>query len=377
VYIWSHLDSLDVSNVRRMTHLMNRRSLLKAAAGLGTLASSGLAPLTARASTPLVRIDAHAHLIPDFYRQSLDAHGVLDASGQALPDWSPSAALSFMNKFGIQCQVLSLPEPGLAFLPDLPSRVSMATQLNDYLRDELVFASPGHPNRGRFGGFATLPLGDPSNSSDVAAARAEATRAIKTLGLDGVVLYTSYRGTYLGDAKLAPLMQTLNSLKARVMVIPVPPPNESGLPIPDSVLELPFETTRVATHMLYKLVYSLYPNICWQFSEGGGATPFLSFRSGLLALNLNPNESSYARLHFDTAWASAPAMVASMRQVTDVSHIVLGTDFPYSAALYANKPAGDPNAELNESFTSTERLLVDRNNALTQFPTLAKRLALG
>jgi len=130
-----------------MTHLMNRRSLLKAAAGLGTLASSGLAPLTARASTPLVRIDAHAHLIPDFYRQSLDAHGVLDASGQALPDWSPSAALSFMNRFGIQCQVLSLPEPGLAFLPDLPSRVSMATQLNDYLRDELVFASPGHPNR--------------------------------------------------------------------------------------------------------------------------------------------------------------------------------------------------------------------------------------
>lgn len=360
-----------------MSQLMNRRRLLKAAAGLGALASSGLAPLAARASAPLVRIDAHAHLIPDFYRNAVKERGVVDASGEALPNWSPGAALSFMNKFGIQSQVLSLPEPGLAFLPDLPSRVSMARQLNEYVRDELVFASPGTPNHRRFGGFATLPLGDPSNSKDVAAARAEATRAIHTLGLDGVVLYTSYQGTYLGDPKLAPLMQTLNSLKAKVMVIPVAPPQASDLSIPESILELPFETTRVAANMLYKLVYLLYPNICWQFSEGGGATPFLSFRSGLLALNLNPNESSYARLHFDTASASAPATVASMRQVTDVSHIVLGTDFPFSAALYANKPAGDPNAELNQSFTSTERLLVDRDNALAQFPTLAKRLALG
>ncbi len=348
---------------------MDRRCLLKIAAGLGAVAATGLLPTVTRAALPLTRIDAHAHFIPAFYR---------DACGSPLPDWRPAAAVDFMNKFGIQSQVVSLPEPGLAFLPDLAARTAMACKLNDYLHDALVFAAPGSPLHGRFGGFATLPLGDPSDANDVAAARTEARRALTSLDLDGVVLYTSYKGVYLGDPKLAPLMQTLNALKARVMVIPVAPPvappDPSGLSIPDAILELPFETTRVATNMLYKLVYLLYPNIVWQFSEGGGTTPFLSYRSGLLALNLNPNVSSYARLHFDTALATAPATVASMREVTEVSHILFGTDYPFSAARYANKPEGDPNAELNESFAPVERQRVDRANALALFPTLAKRL---
>ncbi len=360
---------------------MDRRYLLKTAASLGVVAATGLRPLAAQAAVPLTRLDVHAHFIPDFYRDAIDSYQVLDARGAALPDWSPAAAVSFMNRFGIQSQVVSLPEPGLAFLPDLAARIAMASQLNDYLREALVFAAPGTPVHGRFGGFATLPLGNPNDPKDVAAARAEAGRALTSLKLDGVVLYTSYQGVYLGDPKLAPLMQTLNALKARVMVIPVAPPvappDPSGLQIPGEILELPFETTRVATNLLYKLAYLLYPDICWQFSEGGGATPFLSFRSGLLALNLNPNVSSYARLHFDTASATAPATVASMRAVTDISHILLGTDFPYSAARLAIQPDGDPAAALNESFSPAERQLIDRANAMTQFPTLATRLAQG
>ncbi len=357
----------------------DRRVLLQAAAGLGALAVSHLRPGRAMAATALTRVDVHAHFIPDFYQAALAAYRVKDASGQPLPEWRPAAALRFMDRFGIQAQLVSLPEPGLAFLPDLTARIKMATQLNDYLRDELVHAPPGSPAHARFGGLATLPLGNPKDQADVAAARAEATRAITHLGLDGVVLYTSYEGVYLGDASLAPLMQTLNTLKARVMVIPVAPPvappDPTGLPIPASILELPFETTRVATNLLYKLSYLLYPNICWQFSEGGGATPFLSFRSGLLALNLNPKVSSYAKLHFDTASATAPATVASMREVTEVSHILLGTDFPYSASRYDGTPEGDPHPELNDSFDPSERLMVDRSNALAQFPSLAQRLS--
>jgi 6-methylsalicylate decarboxylase len=379
----SHLNVMHVTN---MSHpytppASTRRQLLKAAASLGALASGNLLSSVTRAGVPLTRIDVHAHLIPNFYRQALHDHQAMTASGQPMPAWSPAAALDFMDKFGIQAQVVSLPEPGLAFLPDLPSRVKMAQQLNDFAREELVYAGQANPNRGRFGAFATLPLGDPNSDRDVAAAQAEANRAILQLGLDGVVLYTSYRGIYLGDTKLAPLMRALNRLGARVMVIPVAPPvappDPSGLSIPLDVLELPFETTRVATNLLYKLAYTLYPRIRWQFSEGGGATPFLSFRSGLLSLHLNPNKSAYADLYFDTATATAPAMVASMRQVTEVSHILLGTDFPYSAELYADKSAGDPNVELNLSFNAADRQKVDRANALAQFPTLAKRLMQG
>ena len=66
-----------------------------------------------------------------------------------------------------------------------------------------------------------------------------------------------------------------------------------------------------------------------------------------------------------------------MRKVTDVSHILLGTDYPYAGIVYALKWPGDPNSELNDTFNSSERLQVDRDNALAQLPRLSKRLGVG
>jgi len=353
-----------------------RRQLLKTALGAGVAAVGGLSPLLAQASVARTRIDVHAHLLPSFYRQALAAHNINEVGGQAIPAWSTTAALSFMDKFGIQAQVLSLPEPGLAFLPDREVRVQMAKQINNYIHDALIdvpFYSPLHR---RFGGFATLPLGDPNDSKEVTAACLEAVRALTTLGLDGVTLYTSYNGVYLGDAKLAPLMRTLSLLGAYVFVQPVAPPEASSLDIPASILEFPFETSRAAVNMLYKGYHLLYPRIRWQMADGGGAIPFLSYRSGLLALNLNPDRSSFATLYYDTASATAPANMASMREITEVGHVLLGTNYPFSEALYASKSAGDPNAELSQSFSASERQMVDRSNALAQLPRLAKRLGL-
>lgn len=352
---------------------MSRRKLLSFL-GAGGVVGSGLWPLQVGAAIPLTRIDMHAHVIPQAYRQAFHAHGASSFGVGSLPAWSVAGALSFMDKFGIEAQVVSLPDPGLTFLPDLTDRVRLAREMNEYVRDELVRPSPGSPQHGRFGGLATLPLADPTNDKDVAAARAEAIRAVSVLGLDGVVLYTSYKGIYLGDSKLAPLMSTLNWLGAHVLVQATAPVSSPDVALPAQVLEAPFEITRAATNMLYKSIYLLYPNIQWQLAEGGGAIPFLSYRSGLLALNLNALRSSYARLYFDTAMATSPATVQAVREVTDTSHILLGTDYPYSLASYAHQPAGDPHPELNASFSAAERQLVDRNNARSLLPRLASRL---
>lgn len=364
------------------THMKNdiqpsgvcRRQLLKSAIGAGVAVASGMAPLMAKASAAPTRIDMHAHLLPNFYRQALAAYNVGSVEGQPVPAWSPSTAVSFMDKFGIATQVLSLPEPGLAFLPDLAARTQMAKQVNNYIRDELIGAPMASPLYKRFAGFASLPLGDPNDAHEVNAACAEAVRALLTLGLPGITLYTSYNGVYLGDAKLAPLMRTLNLLGAYVFVQAVAPPVASSLDIPASILEFPFETSRAAVNMLYKGYHLAYPNIHWQMADGGGAIPFLSYRSGLLALNLNPDRSSFAKLYYDTASATAPATMASIREITTVSHVLFGSNYPFSESLYANKTAGDPNAELNQSFNAAERQLVDRQNALEQLPNLAKWL---
>jgi 6-methylsalicylate decarboxylase len=351
-----------------------RRQILRSAIGAGVAAASGWAPLMAKANVARTRIDMHAHLLPTFYRQAVMAHNVNTMGDQPLPTWSPLAALSFMDKFGIATQVVSLPEPGLAFLPHLAARIQMARQVNNYINDELIDAPMTSPLYKRFSGFASLPLGNPNDADEVSAACAEAVRALLTLGMPGVTLYTSYNGIYLGDAKLAPLMRTLNLLGAYVFVQAVAPPVASSLDIPASILEYPFETSRAAVNMLYKGYHLAYPNIRWHMADGGGAIPFLSYRSGLLALNLNPERSSFAKLYYDTASATAPATMASVREITEVNHVMFGSNYPFSEWVYANKPAGDPNAELNQSFNATERQLIDRQNAIEQLPKLARWL---
>lgn len=358
------------------TRALQRRHLMKAALGVGVTAVGGLAPLIARAGAAPSRIDVHAHLIPDFYRQAMTAYEVAGDGGIPIPSWSPTAAVNFMDKFGIQAQVVSLSEPGFAFLPDRTAREQMARRINDYIRDGLINVSSSSPLYRRFGGFASLPLGDPDDPAEVAAACAEAGRAINTLGLDGIGLYSSYQGVYLGDPRLDPLMRTLNQLGAYVFIHPVAPPVRPELSMPNFVLDFPFETTRAVTNLLYKGIFLRYPLIRWQLAHAGGTIPFLSYRSALLALNLNPRSSSYSRLFYDTALSSAPPAMAAVRQVTDVSHILLGTDYPYAGIVYALKWPGDPNSELNDTFSPSERLQVDRGNALAQLPRLAKRLGI-
>jgi len=333
-------------------------------------------PLSARAGLAPSRIDVHAHLIPDFYRAALNAYDVPSDGGLPPPAWTPEAAVRFMDKFGIQAQVVSLSEPGLRFLPDADSRHQMARQINDYIRQSLIGA-PAYSNLyRRFGGFASLPLGRADDPQEVALSAQEALRALNVLGLDGVGLYSNYNGIYLGDPRLDPLMRTLDNLGAMVFIHPVAPPAGPDLSIPNFVLEFPFETTRAVTNMLYKGIFLRYPNIRWLLPHAGGTIPFLSYRSALLALNLDPRRSSYAKLFFDTALSAAPPAMAAVRQITEVSHVLLGTDYPYSQLTYALKLPGDPNPELNDSFNATERQLVDRGNALAQLPQLAKRLGL-
>ena len=353
---------------------LDRRHLMKAALGLGASATGGLTPLIVQAGPAPSRIDVHAHLIPDFYRQAMSDYEVTGDGGIPTPSWSPKAAVDFMDKFGIQAQVVSLSEPGFAFLPDRSAREQMARRVNDYIRDGLINVSQASPLYRRFGGFASLPLGDPDDASDVAAACAEAVRAISTLGLDGIGLYSSYKGIYLGDPRLDPLMRTLNLMGAYVFIHPVAPPVRPELSMPNFVLDFPFETTRAVTNMLYKGIFLRFPFIRWQLAHAGGTIPFLSYRSALLALNLNPRSSSYSRLFYDTALSAAPPAMAAVRKVTDVSHILLGTDYPYASIVYALKLPGDPNSELNDSFNAFERVQVDRGNALAQLPRLSRRL---
>lgn len=331
------------------------------------------------------RIDVHCHHIPDFYRLSLAEHGVVTAGGIPIPAWSPDMAVNFMNQYGIQMQVVSISEPGVTHLSSVAERVAMARQINDYTTETLIMGSGNLKQR--FGGFAVLPLGDPNDPQDILAACQEATRAITQLGMDGVGILSNYKGIYLGDPRFAPLMATLNALGAMVFLHPVTPVKPDNIVLPTFLFEFTFDTTRAAVNMLYNGVYRLNPRIRWLLAHAGGTLPFLSYRTslftitpvlaqslGLPALNEVDVLGSYGDLFYDTALSPAAAAMKSVREVTSVEHILFATDWPFSGPVFTVSTSGDPAPQLNDSFNASERLKVERNNALQQFPSIKARL---
>ncbi|MFF2655673.1 amidohydrolase family protein [Streptomyces sp. NPDC058045] len=368
---------------------MRRRGLLKAALplgvtaaalGTGTASAADGAPAGAPVRRGRDRIDVHCHLIPDFYLDSLAAHGITEIGGLPIPAWSPALAVDFMNRYGIQTQVVSVSEPGVTYLPSATDRVAMAQRLNTYTSRDLIHTRSARV-KGRFGGFAVLPLGRAVDEQDVAHAVTEAKRAVRDLKMDGVGLFSSYGGKYLGDPLFDPLLKQLDELGAMVFIHPVTPQGHPDLGLPPFLYEFTFDTTRALVNMLYKDVYRRYPRIRWLAAHAGGTLPYISYRASLLApppaqqtkAAGPPNSSPYFReLFYDTAISPTPQTMKSVRELAGTEHILFATDWPFAGSLF---PAdGDPAPQLDETFTPAERLAVERSNALAQFPALAARI---
>jgi 6-methylsalicylate decarboxylase len=363
----------------RVAPNLNRRALLTAA---GALSLAALAAPAVAAPTSPGSIDVHGHAIPDAYRTALAAHGITEVSGQAVPDWSPTAALAFMNRFGVAAQILSLPDPGVGFVPDLQARIALAKTVNEYLAR--LVNTPTGPEARRFGAFATLPLRDLS-SAEISAARTEAQRAIRTLGLDGVTLYSNYGEAFLNDKRLNPLLTTLSLLGARVQVHPMTVgPNADVHNLPDVVMEAAFNQTRTAVELSYARSFLLFGGIRWLFADAAGTLPYLAYRAsllqyytpaaqnlGLTALGIADSNVDFRCLNLDTAWAADKATLQSARDVVGPTKILFGSDWPMSRDAY--DAAHPPN--LSSVLAPSDAPKVERSNALALFPRVRRSVA--
>ena len=178
-------------------------------------------------------IDIHAHFLTNDYLAAMRSAGIDTVDGFPLPDWSAQSALTLMDQWGIETQILSISAPGIDFVRADAAR-SLARDINEELADIVA------RHRGRFGGFGILPL------PDIDAALREAEHGLDKLHFAGIGLYTNIGGIYPGDRRLDPLFEELNRRKAVVYVHPVAPPgfDMARLGFPAPTIEYPFDTTR-------------------------------------------------------------------------------------------------------------------------------------
>ncbi len=307
------------------------------------------------------RLDVHAHMAPDFWRRAQTDAGHVPTSGARI-EWTPQLALEMMDAHGIAAAILSISYPGVHF-GDEQAAATLARRCNEF------GAELAERFRGRFGGFAVLPL------PNVHGALAELEFALDALRLDGVVLLASYAGRFLGDPHFDPVLAALDERRAAVLVHPGmhSTSRELGMVWPGFMLEFVIDTSRAAMNLLFSGTLERYPNIRFILAHGGGVIPYVAWRLSLAPMisPLIPQWSQdkilagLRRFWYDTALCATRHALPSLLEVATSERVLFGSDWPYAPAKITDLSI----AGLRDAPTVSDALRagIERENALKLF----------
>jgi len=316
------------------------------------------------------KIDVHAHYLPPGYADQMRRAGMIHPDGMPdYPQWSPQLALDMYDEFGIETAMLSISSPGVHCGNDAAAR-RLARQVND-AGAELVIKYPG-----RFGLFAVLSM------PDVEASLQEIAYAFDVLHADGIGLKTNALGIYLGDQRFDPIFDELNRRSATVFIHPTSTTcwQSCAMGYPRPMIEFPFDTARAVTNLIFSGTLERCSNLHIIVSHNGGVVPFLADRIAKMGNQLKLNQPGAAdpisymrRLYYDTAMTGSKYSLSSLLQLTDVSHILYGSDWPWYPE--AGVQATNQDLESSTFFTDQERSAIYRENALGFLPPAISQTA--
>jgi 6-methylsalicylate decarboxylase len=272
-----------------------------------------------------MKIDVHAHYIPDGYRAELEQSGRGQPDGMpGIPDWSADQHLEVMDRLGIATSLLSISSPGLC-IGDGSSVIALAREVNEEGRRTVV----DHP--GRFGLLASLPL------PDVDAAMAEISHCCDHLDVDGFILLTNINGTYVSDSSFEPVFRELDRRNARVLLHPTSPPCWEGVSFnrPRPMLEFFFDTTRTVIDLVLSGIIARCPDLALIVPHAGATLPLVAERVNAFGRLLAPDVDvlgDLSRLHFDLAGFAVPRQLDSLLTMTTLDHLHYGSDYPFTPA---------------------------------------------
>ncbi|MBU9212386.1 amidohydrolase family protein [Burkholderia multivorans] len=184
-----------------------------------------------------------------------------------------------MDAAGIDVSILSLTAAGIEGIADAEKATVAARKVNDALAETI------ERSKGRFLGFASLPLQDPD------AAIKELEYAIGNLGFKGVMVNGYVQdpdeniGHYLDEAQFIPVWDAIADLKVPVYIHPRPSLPQVRSALYDRHAELAGATwgfaPETATHAL-RLVYSglfdRHPDVTVILGHLGETLPYFSWR---------------------------------------------------------------------------------------------------
>lgn len=298
-------------------------------------------------------IDVHAHYQPPAIR-GLNLPGPMNA-------WDLQKQIADMDAAGVSRALLSVTTPGVPAAGDAGRRV--ARESNEYAAR--LAADHGH----RFGFFTCLPM------DDMDAALQEVVHGFDVLKAQGVGLFTSYSGRWLGDGLFDPLFVELERRKAIVYVHPTSAACCTRLipEVADTLIEYGTDTTRAIASYVFRGAARRFPNVRMIWSHSAGTMPYLIERfegaeRSEAAKSQFPEgfRASVGRFWYDIAQASNPVSTQALRSVVPMERIVFGTDYPFRSSLEHVR-----GLEGGKVFAPPELAALYRGNVALRLPELA------
>lgn len=291
-----------------------------------------------------MRIDAHTHYLPEPFRERLrewnksvrieDRDGqpfVVHTTGEfpLFPGFrDPDARVEWMDENDVDYTLASVSTPNPN---EGPFSVAESTELVRAINDGYAAVQEEYPDR--FGGLGPLPLRDPD-------AAVEEIDRIQELGLDGVMLPTTVRGTKLSDPELTPVFDRLDETDLTAFVHPGRNSLSHDLDGEEWMFTPMTVFTTETTHQIGRLIFDGFfdrHDFDVVLSHMGGALTHLvgrmergreQFRSGEGDSPERPVVEYLREFYYDTISFHPPAMEAAIETV-GVDRLLFGTDYPF------------------------------------------------
>jgi len=290
-----------------------------------------------------VKLDLHTHYYPPAYFERIERRGGdfsfgTSPTGQRIirykgarffgvtaPMTDVAKRIEDMDRVGIDTEVLSLSTPNVYFVEG-KAQADVARLAND------AYAELAARHRGRFLGFASIPMDDPD------AALRELERALDEFGMQGVIVLSNIRGRALADPAYRPFFEEADRRKVCVFVHPMIPAAADVFTeyVLGPIVGFPFDTTVAIAKLCYAGVFKQLPNIRWLVAHAGGAVPYLMERLDAgwrdfaeCRVNIDEPPSFYLkRLYYDTVTFS-PHNLRMLRDIVGADHMAMGSDYPH------------------------------------------------
>jgi aminocarboxymuconate-semialdehyde decarboxylase len=308
-------------------------------------------------------IDAYSHVCPAPLLEAITA-AKPSAEAGALTNsylWDAGRRLRYMDKVGIDLQVLTLVRPPMWLGMDRKDIHRLTRLANETIAE---FAAD-HPDR--FAGVGVMPVVDDETMAEFRRARDE-------LGLKGVLIFTNVEGLPLDDDSMWQLYDEAAASGTPIWIHPQHGRSHAWLQrdLVDRVFGWPFETSVAMARLVYGGVLDRYPDLTFITHHCGGMVPFFAERiagADHAAAPAVPGEAPAAprdnvieqlkRFYGD---AMVGGSVSALRCGLDFfgpEHVVYGTDFPMGGSDGESGPVKVLNSirELDVSDADRELIL--------------------